>query len=170
MIVDVHDKNPMTTLYCGMTASNGPVTFESMDAALNNGAEGIAIFTIRSLRSPEIWAKFKAYADSARAVRAASKGMIGASAGKVVNTNPFENSGIMKAVDVHILAYLSMANASLLPELKGTDQASIDLSEYGLIDEYGATKCYQVTERNSEVVFDVTFYFYGIIIFSGCSV
>ncbi len=219
MIEDVRDKNPMTTLYCGMTGSNSPVMFESMDRALKNGAEGISIFTIRSLRSPEIRKKFKAYADSARASRAASKVNSGVSVPKVVNTNPFENKGIMNAVNMHILAYLSMANASILPELKKTDQATIDpvfknalrgntsedyinrllnaprrdqalqpiakalsdqfikdnnqasvnLSGYELINEYGATKCYQVTEQNSNVVFDVTFYFYGGII-SGWSV
>jgi len=51
-----------------------------------------------------------------------------------------------------------MANAS-----------NLILGEYELIDEYGATKCYQVTEQNSHVIFDVTFYFYGGII-SGWSV
>jgi len=219
MIEDVRDKNPMTTLYCGMTGSNSPLMFECMDSALNNGAEGISIFTINSLRSPEIREKFKAYADNARASRAAAKVNSGASSRKVVNANPFENTGIMKGVNMHILAHLSMANASKLPELKQSDQAAIELmfknalrgnsaegyimrlenaprrnpdlqpaaqalsdqfikdnnqvdlqlSEYELIDEYGATKCYQVTEQNSKVVFDVTFYFYGGII-SGWSV
>jgi len=219
MIEDVRDKNPMTTLYCGMTASNSPLMFECMDSALNNGAEGIAIFTAGRLRSPEIRAKFKIYADSARAARAASNVKSGEPVPKVVNTNPFENSGIMSAVDMHILAYLSMAKASLLPELKNTDQATIELvlknalrgntpeyylnglanalrrnqelqpialalsdqfiednrqanvnlSEYKLIDEYGVTKYYQVSEQNSGVVFDVPFYFYGGII-SGWSV
>ena len=37
----------MTTLYCGMTGSNGPIMFKCMDEALNNGAEGIAIFTVK---------------------------------------------------------------------------------------------------------------------------
>ena len=164
-------------------------------------------------------AKFKAYADSARASRAASKENLGVSVPKVVNANPFENTGIMNAVNMHVLAYLSMANASMLPELKNTDQATIDLvfknalrgntaedyinrlmnprrgnqaiqpvakalaeqfigdnnqtsvnlSQYELMNEYGATKCYQLTEQNSNVVFDVTFYFYGGII-SGWSV
>ena len=49
------------------------------------------------------------------------------------------------------------------------NHASLDLSEYELIKEYDATKYYQVTEQNSNVVFDVTFYFYGGII-SGWSV
>ncbi len=219
MIEDVRDKNPMTTLYCGMTGTNGPLMFECMDSAFNNGAQGISIFTIRSLRSSEIREKFKAYADSARASRAASKENSGVSVPKVVNTNPFENAGIMNAANMHMLAYLSMAKASFLPELKKTDQATIELvfknalrgntsedyinrlmtaprrnqalqpvakalsnqfikdnnqanvnlNGYKLINEYGATKYYQVTEQNSKVVFDVTFYFYGGII-SGWSV
>jgi hypothetical protein len=218
-IENVRDKNPMTTLYCGMTASNDPIMFKCMDEALNNGAAGISIFTIGSLRSREIREKFKAYADSARASRAASRVNPGAKILKVVNTNPFEKPGIMSAVNMHILAYLSMAKAAILPELKKTDQATIGLvsknalkgntaedyikslrnlrgrnqelqpvadvladqfirdnnkadlklSGYKLINEYGATKCYQVTEQNSKVVFDVIFYFYGGIL-SGWSV
>jgi hypothetical protein len=39
-----------------------------------------------------------------------------------------------------------------------------ELGEYELIKEYGATKCYQITEKQSKVKFDVTFYFYGGII------
>jgi len=219
MIEDVRDKNSMTTLYCGMSASNGPIMFESMDAALNNGAQGVSIFTINGLRSPEIRERFKAYADSARAVRAASKGNPGVSDLKTANANPFENTGIMNAVNMHMLAHLSKAKASILPEMKQTDQATIELvfksalrgntaedyinrlayaprrnqelqpvslalsdqfikdkdqanlnlSKYELIKEYGATKYYQVSEQNSTVVFDVTFYFYGGII-SGWSV
>ena len=218
-IENVRDKNPMTTLYCGMTASNSPIMFECMDEALNNGARGISIFTIGSLRSPEIRERFKAYADSARASRAASKVNPVVSEHKVVNINPFEKTGIMNAVNLHMMAYLSMAKASMQPELKKTDQATIglvsknalqgnnaddyinrlmnaprrnqelqpvakaladqfikdnnqgnlNLSGYDLIKEYGATKHYQVTEQNSKVVFDVTFYFYGGIL-SGWSV
>jgi hypothetical protein len=218
-IENVRDKNPMTTLYCGMTASNNQIMFECMDEALNNGAEGISIFTVGSLRSPEIRGKFKAYADSARASRAASKGNPGVSERKTVITNPFEKRGIMNAVNMHMVAYLSLAKASILPELKKTDQATIErvsknamqgntaddyinrlmsaqrrdqelqtvakalidqftrdnarpdlnLSKYELIKEYGATRCYQVTEQNSKVVFDVNFYFYGGIL-SGWSV
>ena len=219
MIEDVRDKNPMTTLYCGMTASNSPLMFDCMDSAFNNGAEGISIFTVNGLRSPEIRAKFKAYADNARASRAASRGKMEVSAPKVVNANPFENTGIMKGVHMHMVAYLSKVNASKRLGMKESDpatierlfrsalqgtssddyvrrllnaprrnpdlqaaaealsdqflkdyeQADLNLGEYKLTDEYGATKCYQVREQNSQVVFDVTFYFYGGII-SGWSV
>ncbi len=219
MIEDVRDKHPMTTLYCGMSATNSPLMFECMDSALNNGAKGISIFTINGLRSPEIRERFRAYADSARASRAASKGNSEVSSPKVANANPFENTGIMNAANMHMLAHLSKAKVLILPELKETDQATIEgvfksalrgntaedyvkrlmnaprrnqelqpfalalsdqfikdndqthlnLSGYKLISEYGATKYYQVTEQNSKVVFDVTFYFYGGII-SGWSV
>ncbi len=216
---NVRDKNPMTTLCCGMTGSNGPIMFKCMDAALKNGAQGISIFTVNSLRSPEIRAKFKAYADSARASRSAMKGHEVIPELREPVTDPFRKKGIMDAVDMHILAYLSLANASKLPELKRTDQSildmviknalqcntpedyinrlnnaprrnnelqplartlvtqfisdtgriKLDLGKYDLINEYGATKHYQVTERNSNVKFDVTFYFYGGIL-SGWSV
>jgi hypothetical protein len=219
MIEDVRDKNPMTTLYCGMTASNSPLMFECMDSALNNGAQGISIFTVSRLRSPEIRERFKAYADSARKARAASTAGEEVAVTRTVNTNPFENSGIMEAVQMHMLAHLSFANAFSLPELQQSDRADmerlfknalrgntpedylnslmnatrrnqelqpvataigdqflrdqeqidLDLTEYELIDAYGATKVYQVMDQNSQLAFHVTFYFYGGII-SGWSV
>jgi hypothetical protein len=219
MIEDTRDKNAMTTLYCGMTASNSPLMFDCMDSAFNNGAEGISIFTVNGLRSPEIRKQFKAYADSARAARAVSHETQQVASPKIVNTDPFENKGIMSAVNMHMVAHLSMANASRLPELEQGDQeamellfknalrgntaeayignlenaprrnpalqaaakalrdqfmednntADLNLGEFELVDAYGATKCYQVTEQNTQVVFDVTFYFYGGII-SGWSV
>ncbi len=153
-IENVKDKNDMTTLYCGMMAVNGPAMFESMDAALDNGAEGIAVFTINSLRSPEVRVQFKAYTDSVRAARAdKNKGQVVAT-GKSVNTNPFENKGIMQLVEKRMQEYVS-----------GDDpKKTIELGEYKLTDEYGATKCYQVTETKTGVVFNVKFYFYGGII------
>jgi len=218
-IENVRDKNPVTTLFCGMTASNSPLMFRCMDAALNNGAEGISIFTIGGLRSPEIRARFKAYADSARAARAEAKINPQPLVPKTVNRDPFQNTGIMKGVNLHILAALSRAKAAVLPELKNTDiavvesvsknalqgstaeeylnrlnapmrrnkefmpvakvladqfikdreQMSPDLSEFKLVDEYGVTRCYKVTENKTKVNFNVTFYFYGGII-SGWSV
>ncbi len=218
-IENVRDKNPMTTLYCGMTASNGPLMFKCMDAALNNGAEGISIFTIGGLRSPEIRARFKAYTDSARTARAEAKQNPVPVVTGVVNTDPFQNAGIMNGVRLHILTALSRAKAAVLPELKNIDMATVEsvsknalqgtaaeeylnrlntpvrrnqelmpvakaladqfikdseqmspeLSEFKLVDEYGVTKCYKVTENKTKVNFNVTFYFYGGII-SGWSV
>ncbi len=218
-IENARDKNPMTTLYCGMTATDGPIMFRGMDEALHNGARGIAIFTVGGLRTAEIRRQFKAYADSARAERNANRSKPAVLPAKAVNTDPFKNEGIMEGVNLHILAYLSMARASGLPGLKGTDQdtiqwvfknalqgntaenyinrlkndrrrkkehipiadalagqfisdnnpADLKLGNYEAVKEYDVTKIYRVTEQNSNVVFDVTFYFYGGII-SGWSV
>jgi hypothetical protein len=214
MMEGSRDKNPKTTLYCGMTASNSPVMFESMDAALKNGAEGVSIFTIGGLRSPEIRRQFKAYADSARAARASAKVDPEETLAKKANANPFENKGIMKAVELHIRAHLSLANAIRLPELeladkdavesifagalranspedyvdrlvharrrdpalqplaeaiadqfkRDSDPGNLQLGEYKLSKAYGVTKVYQVKELNSQVTFNVTFYFYGGIL------
>ncbi|GHT29807.1 hypothetical protein FACS189432_09030 [Bacteroidia bacterium] len=152
-IENVRDKNPMTTLYCGMSGVNGPEMFESMDAALNNGAEGIAIFTVRSLRSPEIRARFKAYTDSVRALRATTKINPKATGRTAVNINPFENEGIMQAAQKRMQGFIAEDGA-----------ATLALGEYKLVDEYGTTKCYQVTDEQSKIVFDVKFYLYGGII------
>lgn len=209
-IDNVKQKNPMTTLYCGMTATNGPEMFDCMDAALNNGAEGIAIFTISMLRSPEVRKNFRIYADSMRALSMASKKSPVAKSSKKVNVNPFEKKKIMEGVDTRMKAYLSLAKASKLPDLQKnwdawekrsigamqvntpedyvkrlgspvrwnespspemmaiaeqfkTDNQVLNLKpgKYKLYDEYGATKCYKVTEQNSNVIFNVTFYFYG---------
>jgi hypothetical protein len=156
-IDNVKTKNPLTTLYCGMMATNGPAMFDCMDAALNNGAQGIAIFTVGSLRSPEIRAQFKAYTDSVRTLRAQTSVNPAATGITTVNTNPFEKPAIMQAIDKRIAEYISQ------------DVADIQAGEYTLADEYGATKCYKRVEANSGVTFDINFYFYGGII-SGWSV
>ncbi len=123
---NARDKNAMTTLYCGMTATNGPAMFDCMDAALENGAEGISIFTVGGLRSPEIRAKFKAYADSARASRAELKGKPKAEISKAANPDPFANNGIMSAANFRMLASLSLAKAYKLPEVKKADPAVVE--------------------------------------------
>ena len=214
-IENVRDKNPMTTLYCGMTATNGPDMFRCMDEALNNGAEGIAIFTVGSLRSPEVRAQFKAYTDSVRALRATTKVNPAATGKTVANKDPFKNEAIMRAAQMRMVGYLSLANATALPAIKAADwtaverlaqtaiqvntpedylnrlrlparrgdqapnpvstaladqfekdfaAASLQLGDYKLTDEYGTTKCYQVTDATSGVTFDVTFYLYGDIL------
>jgi Uncharacterized protein conserved in bacteria len=125
-IDNVKQKNTSTTLYCGMTATNGPAMFECMDAALNNGAEGIAIFTVGSLRSPEIRARFKSYADSVRAQRSLSKVNPAATGITTINTNPFEKKVIMDAINMRISAYIGIAQSITNPALKNVDWNSIE--------------------------------------------
>lgn len=213
-IENTRDKNPMTTLYCGMMVTDGHDVFEGMSEALNNGAEGISIFTVNSLRTPEIRARFKAYTDSVRAQRASGQPNPAATGRTEVNLNPFENKGIMEAVQTRMKVYISLANASKLPVVrkKGWNDVekiavkamqvntpkryinqlsaaargnkpfaeaikavsaqfekdylaiSLNLGDYSLKDEYGTTRHYQVTDSNSQITFNVTFYFYGGIL------
>ena len=146
-------KNPETTLYCGMMATDGPEMFDCMDAALNSGAEGISIFTVGSLRNPVTRAAFKAYADSVRALRVANPDRHESIVGVIKpNADPFQKPGVMELVNKKIAGYANLS----------ADE--IELSDYTLAEEYGATKRYSVTEQNSKTVFDVTFYAYGGIL------
>ncbi|MDR0431586.1 MAG: family 10 glycosylhydrolase [Tannerellaceae bacterium] len=151
-IENTKTKNPNTTLYCGMMATDSPEMFEQMDAALNNGAEGISIFTIQQLKNPTTRATFKAYADSLRTQRAKSP-VKPASKTTKINTNPFQKPGIMKQINQQISQYTNTP-----------DTSKIKLSNYKLTNQYGATKRYKVTEQISQQTFDVTFYFYGGIL------
>ena len=105
-------------------------------------------------RSPEIRQKFKSYADSARLARADLKNNTVAAITRVVNTNPLENKGIMNAVNLHMLAYLSLAKASKLPELKNTDQATLKLVSKGALlnsaEDY-VTRLKFAPRRNQEL-------------------
>ena len=156
-IENARDKNGMTTLYCGMTATNGPEMFECMDAALNNGAQGIAVFTIHGLRSPEIRQQFKNYTDSVKAVRAANGGMIKATYSTAANPDPFVHEGIMASIQERM--------KQLIAKTAGKEElASLALGEYKEVDSYDATRCYQVIDNNSGTTFAVTFYLYGDVV------
>lgn len=156
-VENVRDKNDMTTLYCGMTATDGPMMFECMDAALNNGAQGIAVFTIHGLRSPEVKRQFKAYTDSVRAVRAANGGVIKATHPEVADPDPFKHEGIMKLMQERMQQIIAKAAGKEEP-------APLALGEYKEVDSYDATRCYQVVDENSKTTFDVTFYLYGDVV------
>lgn len=156
-IENVRDKNDMTTLYCGMMATDGPEMFQCMDAALNNGAQGIAVFTITSLRSPEVRQQFKAYTDSVKAVRAANGGIINADHPQIANANPFVRKGIMQLIEKRMQQIIADAAGT-------TELAPLALSEYKQIKAYDATRIYQVVDANSNTFFKVTFYFYGDVV------
>ena len=157
-IENARDKNEMTTLYCGMTSTDGPEMFECMDAALNNGAQGISIFTVHGLRTPEVKKQFKAYTDSIRAVREANGGMIKATYPTVADPDPFKHEGIMKLIQKRMTEIIKSETN------KEVACSELSLSEYKEVNAYDATRCYQVTDNTSKVTFDVTFYLYGDVV------
>ena len=57
-----------------------------------------------------------------------------------------------------------MAKALSEQFIKDNSQADLKLSDFELVKYSDVTKYYQVTEQNSQVKFNVDFYFYGGII------
>lgn len=158
-IENARDKNPMTTLYCGMTATDGPEMFKQMDAALNSGAQGIAVFTINGLRSEETRKQFKAYTDSVKAVREANGGVIKASVTETVaNKDPFAHNGVMNLIQLRMKDLIAQSTK------KESADITLDLGEYKKVDSYDATTCYEVTDAASKTTFKVTFYLYGDVL------
>lgn len=151
-IENVRDKNPQTVLYCGMLTGDGPDLFDGMDAALDNGAQGIAIFTVNSIKLPETKARFREYTDRARERRTAEGGTLKANVPAAADPNPFSHSGVMKRVE------------SKMKKIIGDDDAELNLGDYSLADSYDATRRYRVTDSNSGRTFDVTFYLYGDVL------
>jgi hypothetical protein len=88
-------------------ATDCPEMFSCMNAALNNGAQGVALFTIHSLRTPEVRAQFKAYADSIRAMRRLPLARIAET-----DADPLYKPYIMNGVRQRIAAWLALARAA----------------------------------------------------------
>ena len=146
-----------TTLYAGLWGSNNEELFGSMDAAFNNGAQGVSFYTAEYILDPDIRKRFKVYADSLRAVRKANGGVIKATYPEVADADPFKKEGVMKRIEGRM--------QKLIAEAKGTEElAPLALGEYTFKSQEDITKRYEVTDANSKKTFDVYFYFYGDIL------
>ncbi len=154
---NVKDKNERTTLYCGLMAIDGPEMFAAMDAALDNGAQGISIFTVKTLRDPKIKQQFRAYTDSARAKRAANNGMMPVLGNKKLEIDPFKKEGVMRLIQARIQQLIASSQVN-------DNLPKIALSEFTAVETYDVTHRYIVTEQVSNKQFWVTFYFYGGIL------
>ena len=156
-IENARDKQDMTTLYAGLWGTNGPELFTSMDAAFNNGAQGVSFYTAEYITDPAIRKQFREYSDSLRAVRKANGGVIKATYPTAADKDPFKKEGVMKLIE----ARMQKLNA----EAKGTEElAPLALGEYAKKETEDVTVRYEVTDANSKKTFDVYFYFYGDIL------
>lgn len=156
-IENARDKKPETVLYCGILTRDGTDLFDGMDAALDNGAQGIAVFTVNNIKLPETKARFREYTDRARQRRIAEGGELKAASALAADPDPFSHTGVMKRVEAK------------MRKIIGNDDAELCLGEYTLTDSYDATRRYRVTDANSNRTFDVSFYLYGDVL-SGWSV
>ena len=157
-VENLRDKNEMTELYCGLGVNfagreESEVMDElirNMDLAFSAGARGIAIYTVNDLRTPESRARFRAYADKMKALRAENGGSLPeVRVPDHADPDPFAHEGLMELVRERIA------------ELAG---APVELGEYRLVDEFNVTKDYEVIDANSGAKFLVTFWSYGDIV------
>lgn len=156
-IENARDKKPETTLYSGIWGFNSDEVFATMDAALNNGAQGVAFYTAEYIKDPVIRKKFKVYADSARTARRANGGIVKAVYPDKAETDPFKHEGVMKRIEERMQKIIAAEN-------KTGELAPLALGEYKKTDVYDVTHCYEVTDANSNRSFEVKFYFYGDIL------
>lgn len=157
MIENARERNENTTLYCGIMVTEGDELFQSMDAAFNNGAQGIALFTVAAMQDSKTLARFKDYTDSMKSVRSMNNGKIIADYPIYAEVDPFKHVRVMELVEAR------MQNL-LVESLKLKECPKLELSEYELVKTHDATKYYKVVDANSKKTFDVSFYFYGDIL------
>ncbi|MDR3129301.1 MAG: family 10 glycosylhydrolase [Tannerellaceae bacterium] len=139
-------------LYCGLLLTSEDTTelVSLMDEALNNGAEGIAIFTVEALKTKEMREKFRSYADEMRKRR--SKGEIPVKETGEIEMDPFKKVGIMERVEGKIASYMKK------------EVGELQLGQYCFIEEYGSVKHYRVADEKTGTLFDVRFFFHGGIL------
>ncbi len=173
-------KNPSTTLYCGLGAELGgdfASLTENMDAAFAGGAQGISLYTVAGLTTPEIRAQFKAYADSMRQVRKANGGVIVPAAEPVsyvpqggISLDPLSHPKLMAVVErnlqrliageaIHCKSYNGMTYDD--PEKV---YPALDIDGYTLQQATDRLLTYRVTDKASGRKFTVLFPVFGGII------
>jgi hypothetical protein len=167
------DKNPKTVLGVGLDTElgdNPADIFEKMDNAFKVGAQAVSLYTIAGLNTPELRARFKEYADSLRAVRAANGGKVPYTKVETVDLNPFNHAGIMANVE-RSMQRLAAGEAIHEFSVNGMTEddpskvyPALDLTEYELIVDNDRIKKYRVTDKASSTKFDVIFIVYGEVI------
>lgn len=173
------DRNPQTKLFCGLGAELGSgldALIESMDAAFRGGAQGISLYTIAGLDTPEVRASFKAYADSLRQVRRENGGVMPSldpvdyAPASGTSLDPFAHKRLMAVVErnmrrlaageqIHVKSVNGM-----VPDDLSKEYPALQLTEYTLTLSTDRLLKYRVSDKASGKSFDVLFPIYGGLI------
>ena len=164
-------KGEGTTLMCGVDTELGgdpELIFDKMDAAFSAGAQGISLYTIEGLTSADLRARFKVYADSLRAVRAAGK--LPEAPAVAPSTDPFENASLMAVVERNMQRMI--ANGAIhersvngmIPDDLSVEYPALELGDYELVFENERLRRYHVTDAASGKTLEVLFILYGDLI------
>lgn len=151
MIEDVCDKNPMTTLGCGMSAANSPLMFQRMNEAFNNGAQAISIFTVASMKDPEIRKQFRNYADSIKAVKKNS-------GGKIITEVPQRASNDIMTDHENLMKLIRNRMAQIV------NADSVQINDYVFTGQENVTRNYDCKDDISGKTFVLSVWMYGDIV------
>lgn len=167
------DKNPKTVLGAGLDTElgdNPEEIFAKMDNAFKAGAQAVSLYTVAGLNTPELRARFKEYADSLRAVRAANGGKVPYTKVETVDLDPFNHAGIMANVERSMQrlaageAIHEFSDNGMVKDDPSKVYPALDLTEYELVTDNDRIKKYRVTDKASSTKFDVIFIVYGEVI------
>lgn len=151
MIEDVRDKNEQTVLGCGMSAADGPLMFERMDAAFNNGAQAISMFTVATMKDPEIRKQFRVYADSVKAVKKAN-------GGKIIAQVPERASNDLFKDHETVIEKINQKMASLI------EAETVQIKDYVFTGQENVTRTYDCKDELSGKTFVLSVWMYGDIV------
>lgn len=151
MIEDVRDKNEQTVLGCGMSAADGPLMFERMDAAFNNGAQAISMFTVATMKDPEIRKQFRVYADSVKAGKKAN-------GGKIIAQVPERASDDLFKDHETVIEKINQKMASLI------EAETVQIKDYVFTGQENVTRTYDCKDELSGKTFVLSVWMYGDIV------
>lgn len=173
------DKAPGTVLYCGLGAELGsglPSLVESMDAAFRGGAQGISLYTVYGLDTPQARAGFKAYADSLRRVRRENGGEMPAlepvdyAPSSGTSLDPFAHTRLMEVVERNMQRLIAGEQIhvksvnGMVPDDPAKVYPAMELTDYEQILSTDRLLKYRVSDRASGKSFDILFPIYGGLI------
>lgn len=172
-------KNPSTVLYCGLGAELGG-DFESlrenMDAAFRGGAQGISLYTIAGLDTPQKRTQFKEYADSLRQVRRANGGVmpelepVDYVPEGGISLDPLSHPRLMAVVERNMQRLIAgeaihvKSVNGMVPDDPAKVYPALELGEYELLKSTDRLLVYGVEDKASGRSFKVLFPVYGNII------
>lgn len=159
------------TVMCGVDTELGgdPAwIFDKMDAAFAAGAQGISLYTIEGLNTPELRAEFKEYANRLRKMR--SEGRLPKAPGVAPDTDPFHNERLMAVVQRNMQRVIAgepihvKSVNGMVPDQVEKQYPELDLTPYKLVKETDRLKVYEVTDKASGTTLNVFFILYGNIV------
>lgn len=168
------DRNPDTVLGVGLdTELGGPAEniFKKMDGAFKAGAQMVSLYTVAGLDTPQLRARFKAYADSLRTVRAENGGKVPYQKKEDMDLDPFRRPSLMAVVERNMQRLVAGKPVHMQKSINGMAEddpsvvyPALELGEYELVQENERIKTYRVTDKASGKTFDVIFVIYGEVI------